>query len=231
MRKLFIRRRFTLIELLVVISIIAILASMLLPALSQARGVAHRIKCVGNLKQLGLSTTVYLDNYDEYLFVTWAQDNDNGVAWDLQYRTMKLLDGSYTGSGIYHCPFPYYGASFNTNRGEDLGEYHQWIDGEKVYTDYKTNDNADICGQKVSRFPVPEWIVVMKDNDWATSTDGSVQIGNHGANQLQENLLFLDGHVETMSTRNRLGQADGGIADPNQRYKWWRWGHSTEPQP
>ena len=105
---------FTLIELLVVIAIIAILAGMLLPALSRARESAKSIICVGNMKQIGMYCQNYRDRmngkFPQYNYYNWpicfmiTEGALSGPSIDPRYEKIKDIFGVMKKKGIAWCP-------------------------------------------------------------------------------------------------------------------------------
>ncbi|EDM29324.1 hypothetical protein LNTAR_23079 [Lentisphaera araneosa HTCC2155] len=110
-------QRFTLIEVLVVVAIIGILASLLLPSLSKARGNAQRSVCVNNLKNISQALLMYPDDNDDY-YTHGDSRGGNNTTWDDllgegEYDGRNIttavaqagrIEDPANGSKVYYCP-------------------------------------------------------------------------------------------------------------------------------
>ena len=144
MRKIAAKKAFTLVELLVVIGIIAVLISVLLPTLGQAKRAAARTTCASNLRQLGVLWHMYANEYKG----AFPDHNEGYGTWELITDDQKNIFKDklkMTNGKVFYCPaaFGFTGGAnaeddWDRNPGSSAGGV-VWLIG---YAIYAASDNA-----------------------------------------------------------------------------------------
>lgn len=216
------RKGFTLIELLVVISIIAILAGLLLPALNKARMTAVRMKCLGNHKQWALLMATYSSDFNGF-HVLQCDKTVDPYAWYFwnmllsKHYNMGTKNKSYSNALFGKCP-----ADQRTAVTASYGLNYSWgvRNADGTYTHVTTNI-------KESQLTQPSYLVLSIDS--LRSPDFSAHSSGWASNfpvlwhDNQLNMSFADGHAASMKPRTfglYAGQIDGWTRD-DKRWKQW----------
>ena len=221
---------FTRIELLVVIAVIAILASLLLPALNRSRETAKRIKCTNNEKQFGLAYMQYGHDYNDYVIPGLVSDSRGFHYWFLETR-------KYVGNSreVNSCP--------TQQKPEITGSLVSWIDSSErqdpIYLGYAQNIyaggycfNLDAAPySKITSWKKTSRTIVLTDMSgddawvswpWWLDPGNLAEFKAAGFPHAETtNVLLMDGHVENVRLNQRIGAEIDGTR--NHTFVWNKW--------
>ena len=217
---------FTLVELLVVVAIIAVLASLLLPAIMHARYAARRVRCAMNLKSVGMSAIVYANDFDG----EFPPHKDNSSSWPWGFSDWGMQKSNFyrdylSRKEVFFCPedlangrnseasrcYPHFPSkspdawrvdiSYNYFYGRDAWhpEKANKRQGEISLDDVTEPSRSTILADVMRFSKSPPYDQITNWNHISHSGGGSSPLDRAGGN-----MFFVDGHAAWLSGREEL---------------------------
>ena len=216
---------FTLIELLVVIAIIAILAAILFPVFAQAREKARQASCISNMKQIGLASLMYAQDYDErvsrnfygsmgFEATTAIGDTPN------RYKWIDALQPYIKNTQVFTCPSASslkYIPRTSLKAGETTRNYGSYA-MNRAYGDVDPETDTTPAGKTMAQFELPaetvwyaeaigggpfdfdfRWLTVADNPMVSTTTPRTLGFYIIERHQGKMNVVWCDGHVKAES--------------------------------